>query len=613
MASVDAFEVGNFGFFKDSELTLRMDDGNLYDQIGSNGEIDIWFGGSDVWIPDFGLFNIHILCDQGFFWDIVDENDRRVKNGFTEMQILYNRNMGIHHGDLIPINPDEVFDYTFSSPSVGENRLIASNLWFYNNMFLDEYYRYNLILMHISEGQTWPNEVGARIVPMNDNLTIKDGEYIVGYRPKIEYMNQLAVTKVLTTGKDHSIMFRIKMDLEFIENSPDAVRKIKVFSQSDDTIKYTLYPRDERDIIWNNNGHSLLNPFQRYLLEFGVMQYLPREDELKWGDKLHSEFIESSNLFLQADSYYKNRIAEDMEAVLGGDEVSLDGYSELIVDHFIEWVHENRKEDTVKETKDILKRIILTRKYFKGFYELSKIMNLGFSIPGSTREERISISDPVPELIEIVSVGGVRQFQNGYTPLSAMEYINPKPGYSYSGDIGTGFYKIEIANRKIDVFCDMTTGGGGWMVLIAGPNTDVSYLSNFGDTYFIENNIYRDQEKGIGWEPSEGELSFSAYNTPFSELKLVTSGDFGNPEGSKGSLSIVTSSSGEVFRSVNNGEFQEIIDSNGIILTEKKENIVNILSTTTGGTGDMNSLVIKLKKESEAYYSRRYISSLMVR
>jgi hypothetical protein len=610
--NTDAFKIGNFGFFKDSELTMRLSEDNLYDQMKSDGTVDIWFGGTDVWIPDFGVFNIYIDCDQTFFWDILDGDGKRTKTGFEEIQIPYNPNFEAHEGDLIPVNKEEVFDYTFENPSSGDNQLISANLWFYTNLFLDEYYRYNLLLLDVSEGNGWPNEIGVRNTPMNDKLTIHDNEFIMGYRPKIEYMNQLAVLKTLISGPENKILFRLKVDLEFLTENPTAKRTIKVFSQTDDTIRYTLYPRSVDDILWRHNGRKFLNEYQRYLLDYGVMQYIPNDRELDWADRKYEEMMVSSNIVVQADDSYLRDIASDMTRIFNGEELHVAGYTAAIKEHFTEWFDENQKTNIVTTIYEILTRVILTRKYFKGFHLLAAEMNREVDIPGEPESPHL-IVDPVGPTITIVKQDGVAGYTNGYIPHSALEYINPKPGYAYEGDIGSGFYKILIAERECHIFCDMVTDGGGWMVIIAGHATTPEYMSNFGDTYFIKNKMYTDEGYGLGWTNENTDLLvFQMYNSPFNQVKAIITGEHDNPEGSTGTLEFYTASAGAIISLVDNGTQRLVVD--GVVIQDNvSSTIENMEVLSNQGTGDMNSLTIKIGRINEGYLARRFISELKIR
>lgn len=639
--TVDAFKVGNFGFYRDSDLKMRLTDENLYDQIDANGWVTVWFGGHDIWLPDYGLFNVHVTCDKTFFWDIVDENGKRTKTGFSAIHIPYNPLMEPATGDIIPENPEEVFDYTYRTPATEESNLICANLWFYTNYFDDEYYRYNLLVLNKHDAP-WPNEVAVDSRPMNDRLKIFEDEYIVGYRPKIEYMNQLAVLKKVISGPENKIMFKLKVDLEFLSDNPDAKRRIRIFSTSDDNVKYLLYPRTEKDIIWRHHGRRFLNEYQRYLLEYGVMQYLPDDGMLDWADRIYDEFMKASNYVLKADSMNFRAVATDIDYILGGDKSrKLVGFSALIVPHFLKWLNENVKDDIVREQDEILYRVILTKKYFKGFQQLDEYMG---GIVGAFAE-----SSPLPkiwdgntetadgsymivnggenpdiswrnETISIVLKDGVRQFEDGYVPTSAKWYLNPdRDGYQYAGDIGNGLYKIRIAEQIVDVFCDMTTDGGGWMYIVTGDNTSLDYMSLFGDVQNIAGTLYRDERYGLGWGTNDGQYkTFQTFNLPFNEVKCKISGEYDNPVDGTGYLEFLTQSDGAILSfydsSYDANDGQSLIVDGQTLISNSKENLVKYdIHSSQDSDGDVNVLTIKMRGDSNLPYTRRFIYMLCVR
>ena len=638
---VNGFEVGHFGFFRDSDLRLRLNEDNLYDQMDSNGWISVWFGGKDVWLPDYGLFNVHMTCKKTFFWDILDENGKRTKTGFEAIHIPYNPNFEPLIGDYIPEHPEELFDFTYTNMARGEHDLICANLWFYTNYFDDEYYRYNLLVLKAGD-TLWPNEIAVDIRPMNDNLKIMEDEYIVGYRPKIEYMNQLAVLKSMISGPENKILFKMKVDLEFLSNNPSAERRIRIFTETDDEVEYLLYPRSERDIIWRHHGRGFLNEYQRYLLQYGVMQYLPDDKLLDSGDKTYARFMEASNYVLQMDRHNFRAVATDIDMILGGDEKRhLAGYSKLIIPLFLQWFNENLQDNIVREMSTILHRVILTQKYFKGFQELDKYLgdiigdfvettslptvwdgnteivdgNFVIANGGEFIEKKIEV-----DVINIIIVDGVRQFEDGYVPRNAKWYLNPtRPGYAYAGDIGSGIYKIRIAEQNVDVFCDMTTDGGGWMYIITGNTTSLEYLSNFGDPLSIVGTIYKDESYGIGWGTNNGEYaSFQTYNIAFAEVKCKISGEYDNPTNGTGYLDMFTSSSGNIVKfedySYDANDGQSLFVDGQSIISNSKENIVKYdIYSNQNDSGDENSLVIKMKGDSNVPYCRRFLYMLAVR
>jgi hypothetical protein len=69
--------------------------------------------------------------------------------------------------------------------------------------------------------------------------------------------------------------------------------------------------------------------------------------------------------------------------------------------------------------------------------------------------------------IGIVSVAGVRQWANGTFAASANAYRNPNSPYSYTGNTGSGVYRINVDGTLIDTWCDMTTESGfGWTLVL---------------------------------------------------------------------------------------------------------------------------------------------------
>ena len=73
--------------------------------------------------------------------------------------------------------------------------------------------------------------------------------YSAGYRPKPEYINQLAVVRNLSSGTENSIHFKMKVDLTFLAANPDTRRSLKMFVQCDVVIEYLFYPKSPADIL----------------------------------------------------------------------------------------------------------------------------------------------------------------------------------------------------------------------------------------------------------------------------------------------------------------------------------------------------------------------------
>lgn len=624
---INGLQVGQFGFFRDPDLTLRLQEENLYDQIDADGWINVWFGGTDVFLPEYGEFSVYITCKTTFFWDIVDSNGLRTKSGFSEMLVPYNPHIEPYFGDLIPENPEEVFPVTTTAKIA-----ICSNLWFYTNLFKDEYYRYNLIVLNKNTSSGWPDEANAKILPMNDSVFLEDGDYIVGYRPKPEYMNQLSVIRKIISGRDNAIHFKLKVDLDYLAENPEAVRKLRIFSMSSDVSEFLVYPNQIDNINWKTHMVPYMDEYNRYLLYHGIQQYAPNEAELHGASQLYSKFMDASNLALKMDPYNKSKVISDIQRILDGEaDLKLVGFSYEIIPLFLEWMKENLAEDIPTDTKKILRRIVLTMKYFKGFENINVFFSKTDGLGSETHTYALydgdnqlidgdsTIADGGVSVLNanIVMVDGVRMFSDGYMPTSALEYRFPEDGsgYHYSGAIGNGFYKIMIAGVEKEVFCDMENGG--WMYLIVS-GLDDEYMSQFCDMSSIDSVKYYDNEYGIGWGTNDGiYYSLQFYNLPFSDIKVQLSGDYNNPENGTGYLEMVTGANGSVISFIDGDETgnygQDVIVDGINVLPDNKTNLTKFNVGYKGDNDGMNTLTVKMRGDSNIPYCRRYVKMLAVK
>lgn len=116
-----------------------------------------------------------------------------------------------------------------------------------------------------------------------------------------------------------------------------------------------------------------------------------------------------------------------------------------------------------------------------------------------------------------------RAWGNGTYAPSAADYLKPAGGYVYRGEIGSGIYRIDPDGRQgpiqpFDVYCDMETAGGGWMLTYATQKmaADPNNLA----VGAVRCNIYSDPN-GKYLKSTEPPLYMSAYTMPASPQRLL--------------------------------------------------------------------------------------------
>ena len=484
MSYRNGFKIGNFRFFKDPELTLPLGSSNLLDQITPDGWIDLYFGGQDIYLPDYGTFQAHIVTDKTFFWDLEDENGNRTKEGLERMWISRNPNMVPMYGDYIPKEPEKLFDwYSPKTATTKDEVLIASNIWFYNNLFLDEYFRYFIICL--PKDYTWPDEHHALILPMNDKIIIPKDYYIVGYRPKPEYRYQLAVMHTMKSGQDSSIHFKFKLDMDYFFEHPNAKRVISIFGLKSNNLRYVLYPRDPKDIIWDRFQEPFIPQFKRFLLVNGIQEYIPSKDTVKSYVKKREKYLKYNNMFYYLDGFNKKLVIEEIAKKENDPHYKLEGMAEIIFKYYKDW--KAVYDDNVLPTKqiDIMEHILFVEMPWAGFKEIYE--KLGDNI----RQDKIYGVNPDgspiyydlpkgydpnnPNVKFIEEINGVKRFNDEWVPDNSLGYLSPPKGYSYAGDIGNGMYLIKMGDKKVPVYCDMDNGG--WMFVMDSMIMDTAYVA----------------------------------------------------------------------------------------------------------------------------------------
>lgn len=102
----------------------------------------------------------------------------------------------------------------------------------------------------------------------------------------------------------------------------------------------------------------------------------------------------------------------------------------------------------------------------------------------------IAVPAPTPVAVDPVSIqvfGPTRAWGNGTFAMSCDGYRNPQqPPYTYAGATGDGVYRILMASGFTqDVYCDMTTEGGGWTFVTNASEP----TTNFQKSAFLQPSI----------------------------------------------------------------------------------------------------------------------------
>lgn len=121
----------------------------------------------------------------------------------------------------------------------------------------------------------------------------------------------------------------------------------------------------------------------------------------------------------------------------------------------------------------------------------------------------------------VVNQGGVRRWSDGTSAASCAAYKTPSDAlYAYSGDTGDGVYSIQPAGASAayPVYCDQTTGTGGWTLLM----TAAAQTFPFESTHWTTPTTLNDSAPTTALTSS---AKYAAFNqVPVQELRFQAAG-----------------------------------------------------------------------------------------
>jgi hypothetical protein len=111
----------------------------------------------------------------------------------------------------------------------------------------------------------------------------------------------------------------------------------------------------------------------------------------------------------------------------------------------------------------------------------------------------------------VKNMGSYRAWSDGTYAPSCAAYLTPSAPYTYSGATGDGVYRISYGGSTMDVYCNQSTNGGGWMLLMKQAQGDSNTL-RWGTAYWTGTTLN---------DPSGANMASGNYvSTAFSKLPV---------------------------------------------------------------------------------------------
>ena len=250
---------------------------------------------------------------------------------------------------------------------------------------------------------------------------------------------------------------------------------------------------------------------------------------------------------------------------------------------------------------------------------------LSVSIGTNHLEGRTPITDvpSAPSRPSIIASGSTRTWSDGRVATSCLEYRYPDHGRQYAGVTGDGVYRVDPTGGNpadaVDLYCDMTTDGGGWTALINPFNHAQSYMEQFPSTDNTVSHYLVHANKGVSWgtnasSQQDWNTSATAFKVslPYDEVRVVHSANY---VGGMGSLRIRNQAgtfltSRDAWNKDSNGQALSI---NGVAIYVKNDQVAFENREDTISTPNSTYLRIGMTAFTQYGYARRHVKALWFR